>query len=62
VTWSLWHVVASSLFSPFWFNPLAFEWSDAKEDVRVWHKWLRGDGGKPDQSCEAWFEEENGFF
>ena len=49
-------------FSPFWFNPLAFEWSDVTEDVRVWLKWMRGDGGNPEQSWEAWFKEENSYF
>ncbi|DBA01290.1 TPA: hypothetical protein N0F65_001795 [Lagenidium giganteum] len=62
MTWSLWLVVASWTFSPFWFNPLAFEWSDVSEDVSVWFKWMRGDGGNPNQSWEAWFKEENAYF
>lgn len=62
MTWSLWLVVASWSFSPFWFNPLAFEWSDVVEDVRAWLKWMRGDGGNPEQSWEAWFKEENSYF
>ncbi|GLD91630.1 hypothetical protein PINS_up000163 [Pythium insidiosum] len=62
MTWSLWLVVASWSFSPFWFNPLAFEWSDVVEDCRSWLKWMRGDGGNPDQSWEAWFKEENSYF
>ncbi|TMW60587.1 hypothetical protein Poli38472_000629 [Pythium oligandrum] len=62
MTWSLWLVVVSWSFSPIWFNPLAFEWSDVLEDLRSWSKWMRGDGGNPDQSWEAWFKEENGYF
>uniref|UniRef100_K3W706 1,3-beta-glucan synthase n=1 Tax=Globisporangium ultimum (strain ATCC 200006 / CBS 805.95 / DAOM BR144) TaxID=431595 RepID=K3W706_GLOUD len=62
MTWSLWLVVLSWYFSPFWFNPLAFEWSDVIEDWRVWLKWMRGDGGNANQSWEAWFKEENAYF
>ncbi|KAL4152181.1 hypothetical protein PRNP1_009115 [Phytophthora ramorum] len=61
-TWSLWLVFVSWYWSPFWFNPLAFEWSDVMEDFRLWFKWMRGDGGNPDQSWEAWFKEENAYF
>lgn len=62
MTWSLWLVVASWYFSPFWFNPLAFEWSDVLEDFSDWFKWMRGDGGNANQSWEAWFKEENAYF
>lgn len=62
MTWSLWLVFASWYWSPFWFNPLSFEWSDVMEDFRVWFKWMRGDGGNPNQSWEAWFKEENAYF
>lgn len=62
MTWSLWLVVASWYCSPFWFNPLAFEWSDVVEDFRDWFKWMRGDGGNANQSWEAWFKEENAYF
>lgn len=61
-TWSLWLVVASWYFSPFWFNPLAFEWSDVVDDLRSWFRWMRGDGGNANQSWEAWFKEENAYF
>jgi callose synthase len=62
MTWSLWLVVASWYLSPFWFNPLAFEWSDVVEDLAVWMRWMRGDGGNANQSWEAWFKEENAYF
>ncbi|RLN49476.1 hypothetical protein BBJ29_000106 [Phytophthora kernoviae] len=62
MTWSLWLVFVSWYWSPFWFNPLAFEWSDVMEDFRLWFKWMRGDGGNPNQSWEAWFKEENAYF
>ncbi|TDH64861.1 hypothetical protein CCR75_001558 [Bremia lactucae] len=62
LTWSLWLVFISWYWSPFWFNPLAFEWSDVVEDFRLWFKWMRGDGGNPEQSWAAWFKEENAYF
>ncbi|EQC33729.1 hypothetical protein SDRG_08832 [Saprolegnia diclina VS20] len=62
LTWSLWLVVFSWTCSPFWFNPLAFEWSDVLEDARVWVRWLRGEGGHGNQSWLAWFKDENMYF
>ncbi|OQR89804.1 callose synthase [Thraustotheca clavata] len=62
LTWSLWLVVFSWMWSPFWFNPLAFEWSDVLEDARLWVKWLRGEGGNSNQSWLAWFKDENMYF
>ncbi|KAI9913127.1 hypothetical protein PsorP6_005977 [Peronosclerospora sorghi] len=32
------------------------------EDFRLWFKWMRGHGGNPNQSWEAWFKEENAYF
>lgn len=62
MTWSLWLVVISWSASPFWFNPLAFEWKDVTTDVRSWMRWMRGDGGDATQSWESWFVEENSYF
>ncbi|KAH9098016.1 hypothetical protein LEN26_016820 [Aphanomyces euteiches] len=62
LTWSLWLVVFSWTCSPFWFNPLAFEWSDVLLDVRMWIQWMRGEGGNSNQSWLAWFKDENSYF
>ncbi|KAF0699966.1 Aste57867_9516 [Aphanomyces stellatus] len=62
LTWSLWLVVFSWCCSPFWFNPLAFEWSDVLQDVKVWIQWMRGEGGNANQSWLAWFKDENSYF
>lgn len=32
-TWSIWLVVLSWLFAPFWFNPLAFDRAKLKNDL-----------------------------
>ena len=39
--WSLWAVMVSWLFAPFWFNPMAFDPTKAKADVRSWLLWMR---------------------
>ncbi|ETW06376.1 hypothetical protein H310_02652 [Aphanomyces invadans] len=62
LTWSLWLVVFSWTWSPFWFNPLAFEWSDVLEDIKMWMQWMRGEGGNANQSWLAWFKDENSYF
>ncbi|RHZ03156.1 hypothetical protein DYB26_015478, partial [Aphanomyces astaci] len=62
LTWSLWLVVFSWTCSPFWFNPLAFEWSDVLEDIKIWVQWMRGQGGNANQSWLAWFKDENSYF
>ena len=55
--WSLWAVMVSWLFAPFWFNPLAFDPEKLKEDVRGWLMWMRRKEANPLLSWEAWYEE-----
>jgi len=62
MTWALWLVVASWTFSPIWFNPLAFEWSDVTGDVLTWFRWLKSDAGNANQSWRTWFSEENAYY
>ena len=59
VTWTLWLAVLSFLFSPFWFNPLAFEWDNVVADRRLWWKWMCGTGM---HSWQTWWREENQFY
>ncbi|KAI9913451.1 hypothetical protein PsorP6_005199 [Peronosclerospora sorghi] len=44
------------------YTAVEIAWSDVMDDFRLWFKWMRGDGGNPNQSWEAWFEEENAYF
>jgi callose synthase len=44
VSWTLWFAAASWMLSPFWFNPLAFDLTQVKNDYDKWWKWLYGTG------------------
>ena len=58
-TWSLWAVMTSWLFAPFWFNPLAFDPVKCREDGQRWLLWMQRQDGSPTSSWEAWYEEEH---
>ncbi|CAN6448090.1 unnamed protein product [Victoria cruziana] len=61
MTFSMWFLVSSWLFSPFLFNPSGFEWQKIVEDWDDWTKWIscRGGIGVPgNKSWESWWEEE----
>ena len=61
-TWSLWLASASFLCSPFWFNPLTFDWSVVVNDYDLWLKWIRGTSGGATKSWSMWYNEENSFY
>eukprot|EP00527_Entomoneis_sp_CCMP2396_P004586 CAMPEP_0198149796 /NCGR_PEP_ID=MMETSP1443-20131203/48174_1 /TAXON_ID=186043 /ORGANISM="Entomoneis sp., Strain CCMP2396" /LENGTH=674 /DNA_ID=CAMNT_0043814927 /DNA_START=126 /DNA_END=2150 /DNA_ORIENTATION=+ len=61
-TWSLWLASCSFLCSPFWFNPLTFEWRVVLEDYNVWLKWILGMSGGASKSWSMWWNEENAFY
>ncbi|KAG5067213.1 hypothetical protein JHK86_010944 [Glycine max] len=61
LSWSMWFMVCSFLFSPFLFNPSGFEWQKIVEDWDDWQKWIsiRGGIGVPsNKSWESWWNEE----
>ncbi|KAF3792487.1 hypothetical protein EJ110_NYTH11309 [Nymphaea thermarum] len=61
LSFSMWLLVVSWLFSPFLFNPSGFEWEKIVDDWDDWTKWIssRGGIGVPgDKSWESWWEEE----
>ncbi|CAJ1974879.1 unnamed protein product [Sphenostylis stenocarpa] len=61
LSWSMWFLVCSFLFSPFLFNPSGFEWQKIVEDWDDWQKWIsiRGGIGVPsNKSWESWWNEE----
>jgi len=41
-TWSLWLASLSFLASPFWFNPLTFEWNVVVTDYKSYLDWMGG--------------------
>jgi callose synthase len=61
-TWSLWLASISFLASPFWFNPLTFEWNIVTSDYGLWVRWIRGTSGGATKSWSMWYNEENAFY
>jgi len=61
-TWSLWLASLSFLVSPFWFNPLTFDWNVVTSDYEIWLRWMRGTSGGPQKSWSMWWTDENNFY
>jgi callose synthase len=61
-TWSLWLASLSFLASPFWFNPLTFDWKTVTTDYDMWLRWMRGSTGGASKSWSMWWVEENSFY
>mmetsp|Transcript_54913 Transcript_54913/g.164424 ORF Transcript_54913/g.164424 Transcript_54913/m.164424 type:complete len:2150 (-) Transcript_54913:26-6475(-) len=61
-TWSLWLASLSFLASPFWFNPLTFDWSVVTSDYDKFLRWMRGSSGGSSKSWSMWWVEENSFY
>mmetsp|Transcript_21477 Transcript_21477/g.35435 ORF Transcript_21477/g.35435 Transcript_21477/m.35435 type:complete len:1570 (+) Transcript_21477:3-4712(+) len=60
-TWSLWAVMVSWLFSPFWFNPLAFDMTKNRADVLNWWNWMKRKDAAALSSWESWWIEEHSY-
>lgn len=61
ITVSMWFMVVTWLFAPFFFNPSGFEWQKIVDDWNDWNKWISNHGGigvSPDRSWESWWEKE----
>ena len=64
-TWSLWLLAFAFGFSPFWFNPMGFEYDKIVADWRDWMQWMQrteGFGGDPQKSWLAWWLDEYSFY
>jgi len=61
-TWSLWLASISFLASPFWFNPLTFDWNVCANDYDLWLRWMRCTSGGASKSWSMWYNEENAHF
>lgn len=59
--WSLWAVMVSWLFAPFWFNPMAFDAKKTNEDLKGWILWMRRKDASQTTSWEAWYDEEHSY-
>jgi len=60
-TWSLWAVMISWLFAPFWFNPMAFDGQKTRLDAKGWWLWMRRKDASPLMSWEAWYDDEHSY-
>ena len=60
--WSLWLASISFLASPFWFNPLTFDWNVVMSDYVIWLRWMRCSTGGASKSWSMWWVEENSFY
>jgi len=61
-TWSLWLAAGSFIASPFWFNPLTFDWNTVTTDYGLWVRWIRGTSGGSTKSWSMWYNEENSYY
>jgi callose synthase len=61
-TWSLWLASISFIASPFWFNPLTFDWNMVSSDYVKFISWMRGRSGGASRSWSIWWTEENSFY
>lgn len=61
-TWSLWLASISFLASPFWFNPLSFDWNTVASDYSKFLTWMSGVSGGGAKSWSIWWREENAFY
>ena len=62
VEFSMWFLVVSWLFAPFFFNPSGFEWQKMVEDWEDWNQWIKRRGGigvPSNKSWESWWNEEH---
>jgi callose synthase len=61
-TWSLWLASLSFLASPFWFNPLTFDWNVVIADYIKFIGWMRGTSGGSARSWSIWYNEEFSYY
>jgi callose synthase len=61
-TWSLWLASFSFMASPFWFNPLTFDWNTVVSDYGLWARWMKGTSGGSTKSWSMWYNEENSYY
>jgi len=50
------------LFSPFWFNPLTFDWNVVVSDYSTFLDWMASVSGGPMKSWSMWWVDENSFY
>lgn len=61
-SWSLWLASISFLASPFWFNPLTFDWGVVSKDYSTFISWMNSNTGGASKSWSFWWNEENSHY
>ncbi len=61
-TWSLWLAASAFIASPFWFNPLSFQWDVVVSDYKQYLGWMGGSTGGATKSWSQWWDEENSYY
>ena len=61
-TFFLWLASVSFMASPFWFNPLSFEWNVVVSDYKLYLDWMGSSSGGSSKSWSQWWNEENSYY
>ena len=62
-TWSMWLAALSFVWSPYWFNPLAFNYSAVRSDYDQWRDWMSSPPVyKASDSWQKWWREEKDYY
>eukprot|EP00615_Pteridomonas_danica_P011666 CAMPEP_0114334276 /NCGR_PEP_ID=MMETSP0101-20121206/4269_1 /TAXON_ID=38822 ORGANISM="Pteridomonas danica, Strain PT" /NCGR_SAMPLE_ID=MMETSP0101 /ASSEMBLY_ACC=CAM_ASM_000211 /LENGTH=1491 /DNA_ID=CAMNT_0001465485 /DNA_START=2711 /DNA_END=7186 /DNA_ORIENTATION=+ len=59
--WSMFVAAMAFIWTPYWFNPLAFNYSAVRSDYSKWLLWMNSDGGSAAHSWRSWWKEEKGY-
>jgi len=60
-SWSMFVAAMSFVWTPYWFNPLAFNWVAVRNDYFQWLLWITSEGGNASHSWKSWWREEKGY-
>ena len=60
-SWSMFVAAMSFVWTPYWFNPLAFNWVAVRNDYFQWLLWITSEGGNAAHSWKSWWREEKGY-
>lgn len=59
--WSMFVAAMAFVWTPYWFNPLAFNWVAVRNDYFQWLLWITSEGGTAAHSWKSWWREEKGY-
>ena len=59
--WSMFVAAMAFVWTPYWFNPLAFNWQAVTSDYFQWLQWINSEGGTAAHSWPSWWREEKGY-